>query len=103
MLKSVPKNQKAAGDLCKGADYTIHMPTADCLTQSLKLLGPAISKHKLLYKMTAGLIRYGIQFASMFLSSLIEYAGSNVHLLQVFATLHYSSNQNAAQSEFENE
>lgn len=85
MLKSVSKNQKAAGDLWKGADYAVHMPAADCLTQSLKLLGPALSKHKLLYEMTTRLIQYGIQFASVFLCSLIKYASSNVQLLQVFA------------------
>lgn len=42
--------------LCKGVAYALHMPNADWLTQSLKLLCPVISKHKLLYKMTTGLL-----------------------------------------------
>ena len=83
--------------------YAIHMPTAHFLTQFLKLLGRALSKHKLLYKMTTRLVQHDIQFTSVFLCSLIEYASSNVQLLYFFTALHYSSDKNAAQSEFKNE
>jgi len=40
--------------------YAIHMPTAHFLTQFLKLLGRALSKHKLLYKMTTRLVQHDI-------------------------------------------